>query len=166
MKGKKQLRFGILGGVVAICVLALAPLASADPLTERQEYKEQAEPICKTNVLANKRIFKNVKQQVKDGELKKASKAFSRAVTAFDKTIRQLDAIAKPPTYEAKLTQWVGSLKGVNTLIGKIGQALGADKKNKAESYSVELDRKTQQANNTVLSFGFNYCRIESSRFG
>lgn len=165
MRNERTLRLGILGAAaLALCVLP--PLAVADPLTEQKEYKDQAEPICKTNVLANKRIFKGAKQEVKDGELKKASKHFFRAATAFDKTIGQLDAIAKPPTYEVKLTKWIGLLEGVNTLIGKIGKALAADQKHKAESYSVDLNRNSAKANNTVLSFGFNYCRIESSRFG
>lgn len=166
MKGERLMRLGILGGAALALCLLLAPLAAADPITERTEYKNQAEPVCKTNVLANKRIFKGAKEEVKKDELKKASKHFSRAATAFNKTIRQLDAIAKPPTYEAKLTKWIGLLGDVNGLIKKIGQALAAEQKHKAESYSVDLNRKSQQANNTVLSFGFNYCRIESSRFG
>lgn len=34
------------------------------------------------------------------------------------------------------------------------------------KSYPVELSRNSNQASETVLSFGFDYCRIDPSRFG
>ena len=159
------MRQGTLAAIVlALC--ALAPSALALEPSESDEYAERAEPICKTNVLANKRIFKGTKGEVKRGELKKASTHFFRAATAFGKTIRQLDAIPKPPSYEAKLEKWIGLLEDEKGLIKKIGRALAAGKRQKAESYSVELNRNSSKANNTVLAFGFDYCRIEPSRFG
>lgn len=160
------MRLGIVGGALLLVLCALAPLAAADSFEEQREYKDAAEPICKTNVLANKRIFKGAKEEVKEGELSKASKHFFRAATAFGKTIRQLEAISKPPTYEAKLIDWIDLLKDEQALIEKIGRALAAGKRAKAESISVELNSNSSKANNTVLSFGFNYCRIEPSRFG
>jgi hypothetical protein len=160
-----KVRQGMLGGALAL-LLALVPLASAAEPGEREGYVEVAEPICKTNVLANKRIFKGAKTEVKDGELKKASTHFFRAATAFAKTIRQLDAIAKPPADEAKLVKWIGLLEDEKDLIKEIGQALAAGNKRKAESLSVELNRNSNKANNAVLGFGFDYCRIEPSRFG
>ncbi|HEX3293620.1 MAG TPA: hypothetical protein VHR38_07760 [Solirubrobacterales bacterium] len=140
-------------------------VAAAEP-TEREAYVDQAEPICKTNVLANKRIFKGAKGEVKRGELKKAARHFSRAATAFAKTIRQLDAIPKPASDEAKLSGWIDLLEDERDLIKKIGTALAAEQRNKAESYSVDLNRNSSKANNAVLPFGFDYCRIEPSRFG
>jgi hypothetical protein len=138
---------------------------AAEPSEERHEYVTQAEPICKTNVLANKKIFKGAKDEVRNGELKRASKHFSRAATAFGKTIQQLAAIPRPPADVAKLTKWIGLLKDEKALIEKIGHALAAENKHKAETISVELNHNSNLANNTVLAFGFNYCRIEPSRF-
>lgn len=151
---------------VALSLSALVPLAAAAEPSERDAYVDRAEPICKTNVLANKRIFKGAKGEVKRGELKKASAHFSRAATAFGKTIRQLDAIPKPPAHETKLTEWIDLLGDEKVLIEKIGRALAAGKRAKAESYSVDLNRNSSKANNAVLAFGFDYCRIEPSRFG
>lgn len=167
MRGLKRVRVGLVGcALLACCCLASSAFA-AETETEdpRHEYVTQAEPICKTNVLANKKIFKGAKTEVKHGELKRASKHFFRAATAFGKTIRQLAAIPQPPADAAKLTKWLELLKDEKVLIGKIGRALAAESKHEAERISVELERNSNTANNTVLAFGFNYCRIEPSRF-
>ena len=73
----------------------LAASATAAEELTRPEYKERVEPICKTNVLANKRIFKGAKGEVKAGKLKPASTHFFRAATAFAKTIDQLEAVPR-----------------------------------------------------------------------
>lgn len=140
------------------------PLAGAAEIT-REEYKAQVEPVCKTNVEANKRIFQGAEAEVKAGKLKKASTHFFRAAVAFNKTIRQIQAVPQPSEDEAKLGKWIGYLKVESSYIGKIGDALKAGKEDKARSLSVRLNHNSNLANNTVLSFGFNYCRIDSSRF-
>lgn len=166
MRDSTRVRMAIAGfAFVVLCLLASAALG-AEPSQEREEYVAKAEPICKTNVLANKRIFKGAKAEVKNGELRRASTHFSRAATAFGKTIRQLASIPRPPADAARLEKWLGQLKDEKALIEKIGRALAAEDKRKAEKVSVELNRNTNQANNTVLLFGFEYCRIEQSRFG
>ncbi len=152
--------------LVALALAAVVPLAGAAEATPTGEYRERAEPICKTNVLANKKIFKGVKGLVKGGKLKQASTHFKRAAAAFGKTIAQLAAVPQPPEYEVKLGKWLDLLRETKGVIGKIGKALAAENKRKAESYSVELNRLSRKANNTVLDFEFNYCRIEESRFG
>jgi hypothetical protein len=157
---------GLAGGSLLL-LCALVPLAAgAEPGSERAEFVERAEPICKTNVLANRRIFRGAKGEVKRGELKKAASHFFRAAAAFGKTIRQIDAIPKPTSDEAKLAKWIQLLDDEKGLIEKIGQALAAENKHKAQSYSVELNRNSNKANNAVLLFGFDYCRIDPSRFG
>jgi hypothetical protein len=139
-------------------------MAAATELT-RDEYVARVEPICKTNTEANVRIFKGAKEQVKSGKLKQGSTHFLRAATALDKTIKQLEAVPKPPADEAKLTKWLGYLHAESGYFQKIGQALAANNKFKAQNLSVKLNRNSNLANNAVLAFGFNYCRIDSSRF-
>ncbi len=166
MRGMSRVRIKTMGcALLAFCLLASAAFA-AEPNEERDEYVARAEPICKTNVLANKRIFKGAKDEVKKGELKKASRHFTRAATAFAKTIKQLTAIPQPPADSARLAKWIGLLKKENVLIEKIGRALAAENKHLAESISVQLNSNSNKANNSVLSFGFDYCRLEQSRFG
>jgi hypothetical protein len=140
---------------------ALVPLASAAEIT-RDEYVAKVEPICKAQIEeANKRIFKGAEAEVNAGELKKASKHFTRGVVAFNKAIKRIQAVPQPTEDEAKLTKWIGYLKVESSYIGKIGKALAADKKHKAESLSARLEHNRKLGNNSVLAFGFNYCRIE-----
>ncbi len=154
-----------VAAVVFVAALVAAPAAGAEEPT-RESYVAQLEPICKTNVEANKRIFKGAKGEVNRGELKKASRHFTRAATAFAKTIRQMQAVPQPAADAAKLGKWFGLLRDEKDYIQQIGQALAAEKRHKAESISVQLNRNSTKANNAVLGFGFDYCRIEPSRFG
>lgn len=163
MNWAKSKKCGLAGVLVLAAALA-APLASAAELT-RDEYVARVEPICKTNVEANVKIFKGAKEEVKAGELKQASTHFLRAATALDKTIRQLKAVPQPAADGAKLSKWLGYLKTESGYFQKIGRALAANDKYKAQNLSVKLNRNSNLANNSVLAFGFNYCRIDSSRF-
>ena len=165
MKRTQGKRLGPAAAAVAVLLVAAVPLAGAAELS-REEYVARVEPVCKTNVTANKRIFKGAKGQVKAGKLKQASNHFFRAATAFAKTIRQIEAVPRPTADEARLGKWLGYLRGEKNLIQKVGRALAADDKHKAESYSVDLNHNSNLANNTVLGFGFDYCRIDPSRFG
>lgn len=161
--------FALVG--VWVCLL-VAPLwfVPAVGATEvemtRDEYSARAEPICKTNVLANKRIFKGAKGEVKAGKLKQASTHFFRAATAFGKTIDQLQKVPQPPADEARLAKWLGLLRDEQKIIEKVGRALAGGDRHKAGSYSVDLNHNSTLANNTVLGFGFDYCRIDPARFG
>lgn len=164
MKSLQTRGLGLLGLGVFALVSIVAPAGAAE-LT-RDEYAAKAEPICKTNVLANKRIFKGAKGQVKAGQLKQASTHFFRAATAFAKTIDQLEAVPPPTADEARLVKWFGLLRTEKSFIEKVGRALASEDKHKASSYSVDLNRNSSLANNTVLGFGFDYCRIDPARFG
>jgi hypothetical protein len=156
-----------LGGLLAAAlglVVLVVPLASAVELS-RDEYVARVEPICKSNVDANVKIFKGAKEQVKAGKLKQGSTHFTRAASALDKTIKALEAVPQPVADEAKLKKWIGYLHTESGYFEKIGKALASGDKYKAQSLSVKLNRNSNLANNTVLAFGFNYCRIDSSRF-
>ena len=155
----------VAAALAALCLAA--PLAAAaEPPAEREAYVARAEPICKRNVEANKHIFKGVKKLVKRGRLKPASRHFKRAAAAFGKTTRQLARIARPPADEARLEKWFSLLGTEKKLVAKIGKALAAGKRHKAERLGPVLRRNSNKANNAVLLFGFTYCRIEPSRFG
>lgn len=155
----------VLAVLAGLVVVAMVSPARAAELT-REEYAIQAEPICKTNVLANKRIFKGAKGKVKAGRLKAASTHFFRAATAFDRTIDQLEKVPQPTADEARLSKWLGLLRDESAMIEKIGRALADEDRHKAGSYSVDLNKNSSTANNTVLGFGFDYCRIDPGRFG
>jgi hypothetical protein len=147
---------------VAVALLVTVPVALAD---ERDDYVAAVEPICKANTEANTRILKGVKGQVQKGDLVPAGRRFIRAAGALGKAVTQIGAVPRPPEDAAKLTKWIGYLKSEKGYLQQIGQALKAGNKFKAQKLAVKLNRNNNQANNTVISFGFNECRIDSSRF-
>lgn len=163
---RDQVGGGAVRHAIVIAVLVSAPPAGAEEAPTREGYVARLEPICKSNVEANRRIFKGAKGEVNRGELKKASRHFFRAATAFSKALGEMEAVPQPTADAAKLDRWFGLLGDEKGYIQRIGQALAAEKRSKAESISVQLNRNSTKANNAVLGFGFDYCRIEPSRFG
>lgn len=164
MTGTKQRWVEAIAAVAAIGAVLAVPGAFGAELT-REEYVARVEPICKQNVEANKKIFKGAKEEVKAGELKKGSTHFFRAAAALNRTITQLKAVPQPAADVPKLTKWLGYLQTESSYFDRIGKALASGDKYKAQSLSVKLNRNSNLANNSVLAFGFNYCRIDSSRF-
>jgi hypothetical protein len=152
-------------GLLCLTLLSAALPAGAEELT-REAFVSRAESICRTNVDANKRIFKGAKGEVKAGELKKASRHFTRAGAAFARTIKQLEALPRPSADEAKLVKWFGDLGVVKGFVWQIGAALAGERRHRAESISVKLNSSSTRANNQILGFGFDYCRLDSTRFG
>ena len=163
----RRWRGGRLLVLVAALLLCSAAVATADEQSEleRERYVREAEPICKKNVEANKRIFKGLRQEVRQDELKKASKHFFRAAPAFGRTIRELATLPRPGADAARLAKWFEALKGVKAIVLKVGKAFAAEQKRKASQLGVDLNRASNKANNVVIPLGFNYCRLEPSRF-
>lgn len=152
----------LLGFAATVALLVAAPLALA---VDRVEYKEAVEPICKQNSETSSSILKGVKSQVKQDKLVPAGKRFIRASTALGKAVIQIAAEPQPSEDEVKLDKWIGYLREEKSFLQKIGQALKAKNKFKAQQYAVKLNQNNNRANNTVISFGFNHCRIDSSKF-
>jgi hypothetical protein len=156
----------VLGLALVMALLVAVPVAfAAEGEITRPEYVERVEPICKANTEANSRILKGVKDQVKHGKLVPAGKRFVRAATALGKTVIQIDGVPRPVADNAKLTKWISYLRKEKTFLQQIGGALKKKDKFRAQKLAVELNKNNNQANNTVISFGFKECRIDSSRF-
>jgi hypothetical protein len=141
-----------MAGTAAAALALCAPLAGAEETT-REAYIARVEPICKT------------KEEVKAGELKKGSTHFFRAATALGKTIKQIEAVPRPALDEAKLSRWIGLLHSEQAYFRKIGAALAAGDKYKAQNLSVKLNRNSNLANNAILALDFKYCRIDPAKF-
>jgi len=160
--GKKS--FSIVSAVILVLSMLATPFALADQ-QERNEYKEQVEPICKVNTEANKRILKGVRKLVKRGKLKAAGVKFAKAGAALNRARGELAAVPKPPEDEAKLTKWLGKIKFEVTLFKKTAKKLKAGDKNGAQTLVIKLQHNATVANNLVLGFEFHYCRFEPSKF-
>lgn len=159
---------GIKHGIAlaaAVVLLASASLALAAEEVTRAEYKARVEPICKVNTKANESILAGVRGKVQQGKLGPAGRQFTRASTALKKTLRQLRAVPKPPADEERLTEWLQRVGDQATLLQKIGQALIAQNRHRAETLSVKLISGARLTNAIVVSFGFNYCRFEPSKY-
>lgn len=149
-----------------VAVLVTAPFAwAAEGEPTRDEYVAQVEPICKANTETNARILKGVKQQVQQDRLVPAGKRFVRASGALGKAVTQIAAVPKPAADTVKLETWIGFLKQEKSFLQRIGKALKSRNKFLAQKLAVQLNRNNNKANNTVISFGFRECRIDSSRF-
>jgi hypothetical protein len=164
-QGKRRRGRGAIATALLLICLGLAAQAALGAEVTRPEYVESAEPICKANTEANARIFKGAKEQVKEGKLKAASAHFFRARQALAKTVNQLSALPQPTADEAKLSKWISYLGIERDFLGKIGTALRHEDKPGAQELSVRLNRNSNLANNTVLAFGFRWCRIDPGRF-
>jgi hypothetical protein len=151
---------------VAVALLVVVPVAlAAEGELTRDEYVARVEPICKSNAQANSRILKGVKQQVKQDKLVPAGARFIRAATVLGTTVGKISAVPQPSADAAKLTKWIGYLQHEQTFLQKIGKALKSKDKYHAQKLAVELNKNNNKANNTVISFNFHECRIDSSRF-
>jgi hypothetical protein len=151
-----------LASAVALLVVVPVSLAATQ---EQIDYAKQVEPICKRNAEANSRILTGVKEQVQHDKLVPAGKRFIRASSALGKAVTQIDKVPRPEAYEAKLSEWIGYLRKEKSFLQRIGSALKAKDKHKAQKLAVELNKNNNQANNTVITFPFKECRIDSSRF-
>jgi hypothetical protein len=160
---KSSFAFGLVLAVALLISIPVAPAAEGE-LT-RAEYVAKLEPICKKNTQANSRILKGVKGQVQKGRLVPAGKRFIRASGALGRSIRQMSAVPRPAADRPKLGTWFGYLKSEKRFLQLIGKSLKSGSKFRAQKLAVKLNRNNNRANNTVISFGFDECRIDSSRF-
>lgn len=152
--------------IAALCgFLIVVPAALAAEEPTRAEYKAQVEPICKVNTKANENILAGVEGKVKQGKLKPAGRQFTRAATALQGTLRQLKAVPKPPDDVERLTEWLQRVGDQQILLRDIGKALIGEKRRKAETLSAKLVSGARLTNAIVVSFGFNYCRFDTSKF-
>lgn len=164
----KLSRLPVLGLALLVGLLAAVPVALAaegESEITRPEYISKVEPICGASTKSNSSILKGVKEQVKQGKLVPAGKRFIRASGVLDHSTGQIAKVPQPAADEAKLTKWIGYLEHEGEYLERIGKSLKSGDKYKAQKLAVKLNKNNNQANNTVISFGFKECRIDSSRF-
>jgi hypothetical protein len=153
----------ILSGSLAVAmVLAVGAFAAE---VSPDEYKEAAEPICKTSAKENERILSGVRKEVKQGKLKTAAAKFAKASKEQSQTLKKLAALPQPAADEARLSKWLGYLKIEAELFDQAGRKLQAGDKPGAEHVFAKLTPNANKANNQVLPFEFRYCRLEPQKF-
>jgi hypothetical protein len=158
----KRIVAGLSASLVIAMVLAAAAFAAE---VSRDEYKDAAEPICKTSAKENERILSGVRTEVKQGNLKTPAAKFSKASKEQSKALKQLEALSQPAADEARLTKWFSYLKIEAELFEQAGRKLQAGDKPGAEHVFAKLTPNANKANNQVLPFEFRYCRLEPQKF-
>jgi hypothetical protein len=153
---------------VALCATAIfisiCSLAFAGEVT-RTSYREEVEPICKTDTQANERIFAGVKQEVRQGTLKPAAVKFAKAAAALKSAIAQIQKVPAPAADAARLSKWLGKVSNEAGYFEAVSKKLRAGDKAGAEHLVNKLTTEAGAANNIVIPFEFTYCRLEPSRF-
>jgi hypothetical protein len=155
---------------MAVALLAAVPAAMAaegedEGEITRPEYIAQVEPICAASTKSNSTILKGVKEQVKQGKTGPAGKRFIRAAGVLNNSTAKIAKVPQPAADDVKLTKWIGYLKSEGGFLQQIGKALKSGNKYKAQKLAVKLNTNNNKANNTVISFGFKECKIDSSRY-
>ncbi len=153
-----------IGTGMLIVALMLAAGAFAAEVS-RDEYKEAAEPICKTSAKANERILAGVSKEVKQGKLKVPAAKFAKASKEQTQTLKKLEVLPQPAADEARLGKWLGYLKIEAELFEAAGRKLKAGDKPGAEHVFAKLTPNANKANNQVLPFEFHYCKLEPQKF-
>lgn len=149
--------------LAATMLLGAAPSFALEPPAE--EYREAVEPICKANTEANETILKGVRQNVKEGKLKKASRQLAAAAKALKHTRAQLLEVPKPAEDAARLTRWLNGVKTEVELFEGTARKLAKGEKNGAQKMVVRLISNARKTNNLVLDYQFRYCRFNPGKF-
>ncbi|MGN6256955.1 MAG: hypothetical protein ACTHN3_04280 [Solirubrobacterales bacterium] len=158
MPGKK-----LIVSFAAVAMLLAAVPALAAELSP-QEYKEQVEPICQANK-PKEEILRRVHKEVKEGQLKKASRNIATAAKALKQTYLRLLQVPKPSEDEARLTKWLKGIKTEVELLEATGRKLAKGEKNAAMRMVVRLKVNADKTNNLVLNYQFRYCHVDPSKF-
>lgn len=153
--------------VLALATALAAALTAAAAAAEvsRIEFRESAEPICKTDTQANERILSGVRKEVRSGKLAPASRKFGRAASALKSALHQLESLPRPSADEARLQKWFATVDTEAGYFGAVSRELKAGQTEAAEHLVNKLTVTANKANNEVLPFEFTYCRLEPSRF-
>jgi hypothetical protein len=153
----------IVAAAVVALVLVVCGAAFAAEVS-RDEYKEAAEPICKSSAKANEQILAGVRKEVKKGQLKTAAAKFAKASKEQAQTLKELEALPQPSADEARLAKWFSYLKIEAELFATAGRKLKAGDKAGAQHVFAKLSLNINKANNQVLPFGFTYCRLNAAK--
>jgi hypothetical protein len=161
------MRFGPLGRVtIALFAVGMCLAASASTAgTNRAEYVDRVETICRQATEANRGILEGVEAKIRRGELAAAASRFRRAAAALERVIDRLAAVPRPPADVERLARWLSHARAGAGLLERIGRLLEEGRRPKAERLATRLLREAKRANAEVVGFNFDYCRLNPARF-
>lgn len=166
-RGIQGILAAALVGALAL-TLSIAPGPAAGELsadTTREEFIRSAEPVCARDTRRNARILEGVKEQVRKGNLRPASRRFALATRAFTQTLRTVLGMPRPVEDRRILNRWFGYLLKQRSFLAQISRALAKGQGYESQRLSLFLIRNASHANQAVRGYGFNHCLIRPNRF-
>jgi hypothetical protein len=153
--------------VAAASLAALAPsaLAAAGAAPDRADYVGSLEAICKPGVEETQRAVRGVRSDIQRERLTVAAQKLSSAGRIFDRTVRAISAVPRPPADAAQLTKWFADLRQQESYLRRAASALHAQRIVSYQHNAVRFVHTGNLANDVVITYGFNYCRFKFSRF-
>lgn len=151
--------------LAVVSVLSFAGLAEAAEAPTRAEYVQQAEPICKQNTIANRNALKGTRSDVRHGRLEVAARKFDKAALEFDRTVQRLEKLPMPSADEDILARWFTHVNQETVLLKNFAKRLHKRNTVDLADYVLELRHHANVTNNVVLTFGFDYCLINTARY-
>lgn len=162
--GKARRAWAVAAAALVALLLAAGPAAAEAPT--RAEYVGQLEAACKPDAEATRRAMKGARADISAERLKVAAEKFAAATSIFGGTVREISAMPRPEADAAKLNKWFGYLKAQQSYLKRITAQLGAGHAVAAQRLVARFIHNGNLANNTVLTFGFDYCSFKFSRYG
>lgn len=150
--------------LIVLSQLVLAPVTNGAEVT-RAQYVEQGEPICKANTIANRHTLEGTQQDVREGRLRHAGGKFDRAARALHRTIKRLEPIPRPSADKRLLARWFTHQNDEVRLLERVASQLLKDSRKGLGRYVLELRHNANVTNNVVLTFGFEFCLIQTARY-
>jgi hypothetical protein len=153
--------------VLAFCISAFAIAASpaAAELPDRAEYVAKLEGICEPGSNATELAVQGARGDVRAERLRVASMKFAQAKRIFARTVREISSVPRPPADAKTLARWFTHLARENFYLGRIAADLRTENLPRFQRVLAEFFHQGNQANNAVISFGFDYCSFKPSRF-
>lgn len=161
-EGRHRLAVGLL---LAVLIGSPAQAIAADGPT-RDGYVSQLEGVCKPDAEATQRAMKGARTDIQAERLRVAAKKFAKATRIFGSTVKEIAKVPRPPADTDRLAKWFGYLGKQASYLGQITAQLRQEHGIKAQRLIARFIHSGNLANNSVLSFGFNYCSFKFSRYG
>jgi hypothetical protein len=159
------LRIAVATTALAAAIVLSAPALAATPKAERAEYVQRLESICKPGVEATQRAVRGVRPDIRAERLAVAAGKLARAARIFDRTVRGIAAVQRPPVDGAQLAKWFRYLRLQESYLSRAASALHEERIARYQHNAVRFVHNGNLANDVVIAYGFNYCRFKFSRF-
>jgi hypothetical protein len=161
----RRSRWIAVAAIMLAAVVAGTAVANAEGEPTRAEYVARLEGICKPGSDATERAVRGMRADVRAERLSVAAAKFARAERIFAGTVKSISTVPRPVADRATLKRWFAALGREEIYLGQIVKTLRADDVAAFERVSARFIHEGNQANNAVVSFGFNYCSFKPSRF-